>query len=80
MQRYLFPILFLFAFTPLTGQKIDMSIFHGMTPRNIGPAGMSGRVTDIEVVLEDVDNIYIGTAAGGVWKSENAGHTLDAYF
>jgi photosystem II stability/assembly factor-like uncharacterized protein len=80
MQRSLFPILFLFAFTPLTGQKIDMSIFHGMTPRNIGPAGMSGRVTDIEVVLEDVDNIYIGTAAGGVWKSENAGHTWTPIF
>lgn len=80
MQRYLFFILFLLAVTSLTAQQLDMSIFHGMKPRNIGPAGMSGRVTDIEVVLEDVDNIYIGTAAGGVWKSENAGHTWTPIF
>lgn len=79
MQRYLFPI-FIFLFGSLSAQQVDMSVFHGMEPRNIGPAGMSGRVTDIEVVLEDVDNIYIGTAAGGVWKSENAGHTWTPIF
>ncbi len=79
MQRYLFPFLILMIGS-LSAQEVDMSIFHGMKPRNIGPAGMSGRVTDIEVVLEDVDNIYIGTAAGGVWKSENAGHTWTPIF
>ena len=57
-----------------------MSIFHGMSPRNIGPAGMSGRVTAIDVELSDTDNIYIGTAAGGVWKSENSGHTWAPIF
>ncbi len=33
----------------LESQMVDMSIFKGMVPRNIGPAGMSGRVTAIEV-------------------------------
>lgn len=57
-----------------------MSQFHGMTPRNIGPAGMSGRVTAIDVVLDDTDHIYIGAAAGGVWESKNNGHTWTPIF
>jgi len=79
MQKYLILLFTLMVFS-LTAQEVDMSTFHGMQPRNIGPAGMSGRVTDIEVVLEDVDNIFIGTAAGGIWKSENAGHTWTPIF
>ncbi|MDX1476338.1 MAG: hypothetical protein R3301_01485 [Saprospiraceae bacterium] len=58
----------------------DMDLFSAMQPRNIGPAGMSGRVTDIEVVLKDPDVIYIGTAAGGIWRSENAGYTWTPIF
>ncbi len=64
----------------LIGQKLDMSLFHGIEPRNIGPAGMSGRVTSIAVNLSDMDIIYLGTAAGGVWKSENSGHTWKPIF
>jgi len=62
------------------GQQIDMDIFHGMQPRNIGPAGMSGRVTSIDVVLSDPDIIYIGAAAGGIWQSKNSGHTWTPIF
>ena len=64
----------------LVSQVVDMSMFHGIAPRNIGPAGMSGRVTSIDVDLKDIDNILIGTAAGGVWKSENSGHTWTPVF
>ena len=35
----------------VTGQKVDMSLFHGMRPRNVGPTGMSGRVTAIAVEI-----------------------------
>ena len=51
-----------------------------MKPRSIGPAGMSGRVTAIDVVLSNPDIIYIGTASGGVWKSENGGTTWSPIF
>ncbi|GLR16613.1 hypothetical protein GCM10007940_12280 [Portibacter lacus] len=57
----------------LLGQKIDMEKLAGMSLRNIGPAGMSGRVTAIDVDLSNTDRIYIGTASGGVWLSENGG-------
>jgi len=58
----------------LTAQQLDMSkIEEGMLPRSIGPAGMSGRVTAIDVVTQNPDIIYIGSASGGLWKSEGGG-------
>ena len=64
----------------LMGQNYDAQLFQGMQVRNIGPAGMSGRVTAINVVQSDKDIIYIGSAAGGLWKSENSGHTWQPSF
>lgn len=57
----------------LFGQKIDVEQLKGLKIRNIGPAGMSGRVTSIDVDLSDSDIIYAGTASGGVWKSTSGG-------
>ena len=54
-------------------QTPDLSLFKNMKPRNIGPAGMSGRVTSIDVVEDDPDVMYVGTASGGLWKSESGG-------
>lgn len=56
----------------LNSQKIDLTQLKGMSVRNIGPAGMSGRVTAIDVDKKN-NIIYIGTASGGVWKSDNNG-------
>jgi photosystem II stability/assembly factor-like uncharacterized protein len=61
-------------------QKPDMSLFHGMKPRNIGPAGMSGRVTALAVSPLNQDIIYVGTASGGLWKTANAGTTFEPIF
>lgn len=62
---------------PLTtySQKINLDNFKNLKPRNIGPAGMSGRVTTIDVNLKNPDNIYVGTASGGLWYSPNDGIT-----
>jgi len=79
MKKFFLPLGLLLGLT-LQAQQVDMTIFHGMQPRNIGPAGMSGRVTDIEVVLNDPEIMYIGAAAGGVWQSRNAGHTWTPIF
>ncbi|GAB5553284.1 MAG: hypothetical protein Sapg2KO_28750 [Saprospiraceae bacterium] len=79
-MRQLLSFLLLFSCTFGYSQQVDLSSFHGLQPRNIGPAGMSGRVTAIEVQLSDPDNILIGAAAGGVWQSTNAGHTWTPIF
>lgn len=41
--------------------------------RNVGPGGMSGRITAIDVVTSSPKVMYIGTASGGVWKSTSGG-------
>lgn len=44
---------------------------------HIGPTNISGRCTDIAVVQPKGKNytIYVATASGGVWKTENEGTT-----
>lgn len=48
--------------------------------RNLGPANMGGRVTDIAVDPSDRSTWYIATAGGGLWKTDNAGTTWTALF
>ena len=52
----------------------------GIEPRNIGPAGMSGRITAIDVVESNTDIMYIGSASGGIWKSISGGITWEPIF
>ena len=61
-------------------QEIDSTLFDGMSMRSIGPAGMSGRVTTIDVDLSNPERIFVGTASGGVWKSESGGVTWEPIF
>jgi photosystem II stability/assembly factor-like uncharacterized protein len=63
-----------------TAQKVSLEQFKDLHPRNIGPAGMSGRITTIDVVLDDPNIIYLGSASGGVWKTGNGGNTWTPVF
>src|SRR5687767_15090316 len=63
-----------------TAQKVSLTHFKNWKPRNIGPAGMSGRVTTVDVVVSQPDTWYIGAASGGVWKTENAGAIWTSLF
>ncbi|MEP6700004.1 MAG: hypothetical protein ABJA85_01760, partial [Bacteroidota bacterium] len=54
-------------------QKVSLDQFKNWKPRNIGPAGMSGRITTIDAVVANPNIIYVGAASGGVWKTENSG-------
>ena len=63
----------LFCVTLLSAQEFSMDLVKNMTPRNIGPGGMSGRVTAIDVVTNSPDVMYVGTASGGLWKSTSGG-------
>ena len=54
--------------------------FRSLQARNIGPAGMSGRVTSIDVDLSDRNRIFVGSASGGVWRSVDGGVTWAPVF
>lgn len=51
-----------------------------LAARNIGPAGMSGRVAAIDVDLTNRNRIFVGAAAGGVWRSDDGGVTWGPIF
>lgn len=78
--RALLFTLSLFSTLLLSGQQLDMDVLMDLKPRSIGPAGASGRVTAVDVVLKNPDHIYLGSAAGGLWKSENGGSTWEVVF
>lgn len=79
-KNLLFSIFLFMIFTLLKSQTIDMRLFQGLKPRNIGPAGMSGRVTAIAADPRNKDVLYIGTASGGLWKTVNGGTTFFPVF
>ena len=70
----------LFLSFGLLAQDINVKEFKAMSPRSIGPAGMSGRVTSIAVNHAAPENIYVGTASGGVWHSNSGGITWKPIF
>jgi photosystem II stability/assembly factor-like uncharacterized protein len=55
-------------------------LFGDLKARHIGPALMSGRITDLELHPTNARIIYAGTAGGGVWKSSNGGATFNPIF
>ena len=60
--------------------QMDPSLLAGLKARSIGPATMSGRVAAVDVADSNPDVVYVGTAAGGVWKSVNGGLTWTPVF
>ncbi|MFP2996448.1 hypothetical protein ABN763_11080 [Spongiivirga sp. MCCC 1A20706] len=61
-------------------QEINPTYLKNLKPRNIGPGGMSGRVTAIDVVHNNPDVMYVGTASGGLWKSTSGGIKWEPIF
>ncbi|EAR01664.1 WD40/YVTN/BNR-like repeat-containing protein [Maribacter sp. HTCC2170] len=79
-MKKLLSVVMLFASISLFAQDFKMDMVQDMKPRNIGPGGMSGRVTAIDVVHNNPDVIYAGTASGGLWKSTSGGIKWEPIF
>ena len=73
----------LFSFNALAkndkNNKED-NIYSGLKFRSIGPALMSGRISDIIIHPENQNLWYVTAGSGGVWKTENAGTTWKSIF
>ena len=61
-------------------QSVEESLIKDLRWRNIGPANMSGRISDIEALDDDFTHVLVASASGGVWKSINAGTTWEPIF
>src|SRR3954471_12065668 len=59
---------------------LDSHLFNALPPRCIGPAVMSGRVTDLAVVEKKPSTFYVASASGGLWKTVNNGPTFTPLF
>ncbi|MEL6943148.1 MAG: hypothetical protein AAFO82_10810, partial [Bacteroidota bacterium] len=60
IRNYLLALFCLALAFPFTAQKLDTKQLEGLKIRNIGPAGMSGRITSIDVDLSEPDRIFAG--------------------
>ncbi len=86
-MRTLILALALGASAPLAAQTAPApdtgrfaAVASGLSFRSIGPALTSGRVADIAVHPTDKKTWYVASAAGGVWKTTNAGLSFAPVF
>ena len=81
MNHFAFRALAVLAIAlPVAAQEGLDAYTRQMTWRNIGPANMSGRISDIEALDSDFRHVVVASASGGVFKSVNAGTTWTAIF
>ncbi|MFN5494782.1 MAG: VPS10 domain-containing protein [Bacteroidota bacterium] len=54
--------------------------FGDLKARHLGPALMSGRITDIELHPKNSRIVLVGAAGGGIWKSQDGGVKFNPVF
>lgn len=59
---------------------MNAETFKGLKLRNIGPALMSGRISDIAIHPKDQNIWYVAVGSGSIWKTVNAGTTWTTIF
>ena len=87
--RSLAVMILLCAVTIVSAQKktaepptkpLDASLFKSLKARSIGPAVMSGRVSDIAIDPQDSYTFYVALGTGGVMKTSDNGGTFSGIF
>jgi len=63
-----------------SGEDPEDSLLKSFVWRNIGPANMGGRISDIQALDTDYRIAVTASASGGVWKTTNAGTTWEPIF
>src|SRR6476620_10046542 len=60
--------------------ELDSQTVAGFRWRNVGPANMMGRVSDVVGIPYPSRTLFVAAAAGGIWKSGNNGVTWRPVF
>jgi photosystem II stability/assembly factor-like uncharacterized protein len=58
-----------------TESRVNAGAFAGLKFRELGPALMSGRISDLAVHPKDKSTWFVAASYGGMWKTTNAGTT-----
>src|SRR6266852_6911810 len=61
-------------------QTLDSTLLASFRWRNIGPANMGGRVSSVVGIASPSKTFFGAAAAGGIWKTTNAGTTFRPVF
>ena len=56
-------------------QRAQLNVWEFAGPLNIG-----GRITDVEIPIDDADTYYVGAASGGIFKTTDGGNTWQPIF
>jgi len=86
VRRILFPFTVLLLsvqiWTPLSAQETDLTsaTVESLRLRSLGPALVSGRISDVAVDPRNRNVWYVGVSSGNVWKTENRGTTWTPIF
>ncbi len=59
---------------------LSSSTFNGLKWRSIGPAFVSGRISDFAVDPDNFSTYYVAVASGHIWKTTNNGITFTPIF
>ena len=81
--KFIFSFSFLCSATLLFAQKRitwDSVAMPAAKFRSIGPAFMTGRISDVVIDPADESHWYVGVGSGGVWETKNAGVTFNPIF
>lgn len=81
-KSLLFSIISLSVFSA-NAQEITLKgkeLFGDLEARQIGPAIMSGRVSDLAMHPKNNQIIFLGAAGGGIWKSSDGGASFVSVF
>ena len=74
-------LFLLLVFITSAQNTINSSYFQVMGARPLGPSSMSGRITSIDGISANGQlNLFVGTAGGGIWKSQNGGLSFISIF
>jgi len=74
MTRRLVPAASVFALLLLGAAPLPPQLLSGLVWRNVGPF-RGGRISAASGAIGEVGTFYVGTPAGGVWKTTSGGST-----
>lgn len=79
-MKYLFLLGCFFYLSGIQAQVPVETLLGNLRARQIGPATTSGRIASIDAVHRRPEIIYVGTAGGGVWKTNSGGASFAPVF